>query len=339
MKAYTLKSVGIIEEIEREEPAISPADVLIDVHYVGLCGSDLNSYRGQMPLVTYPRIPGHEISGVIQSKGINVPGHINIGDNVTVSPYTHCGLCPACRQGRTNACEFNQTLGVQRDGGLQKKLAIPYEKVFKSTILSLQELALVEPLSVGYHATNMGKVTENDSVLIIGCGTIGIGALCAAVWKGAQVIALDIDDKKLDTAKKYGATHGINSTKVNAKETINTLTNNEGVGVVIEAVGHAETIGMAIDLVAFAGRVVYIGYAKTDVEIDTRQIVRKELNISGSRNALDVFPAVISMLEKRDKPYPEMITRVFPFNETEAAFIFWNNHPEKVSKILIDVQS
>lgn len=339
MKAYTLKSAGIIEKIERDEPVIGPADVLIDVHYVGLCGSDLNSFRGQMPLVTYPRIPGHEISGVIQSKGINVPGHINIGDNVTVSPYTHCGLCPACRQGRTNACEFNQTLGVQRDGGLQEKIAIPYEKVFKSNLLSLQELALVEPLSVGYHATNMGKVTENDSVLIIGCGTIGMGALYAAVWKGAQVIALDIDDEKLDTAKKYGATHGINSTKVNAKETINTLTNNEGVSVVIEAVGHAETIRMAIDLVAFTGRVVYIGYAKSDVEIDTRQIVRKELNISGSRNALDVFPAVISMLEKRDKPYPEMITRVFPFNETEAAFIFWNDNPAKVSKILIDVQS
>jgi threonine dehydrogenase-like Zn-dependent dehydrogenase len=338
MKAFAIKEQGVVEAIEIAEPKVGPSDVLIEVYYIGLCGSDLNSYRGLMPFVTFPRIPGHEISGIVVDKGASVPDSIKNGDFVTVSPYTNCGVCPACRQGRVNCCQFNQTLGVQRDGALTQRIAVPFEKVFVSKKLSLQELALVEPMSVGYHGANRAEVCETDTVLLLGCGTIGMGALCAAARKGATVIGLDIDDKKLEVARKFGAQYTINTTKEDAKVRVMELTNNEGVSVAIEAAGTPVTFNLALDLVAFAGRVVTIGYSKNETPIKSQLIVSKELNISGSRNALRVFPSVISMFERKERPFTDMITKVFSFDESPEAFKYWAANPGAVSKILIDVK-
>ncbi|MBN2611145.1 MAG: zinc-binding alcohol dehydrogenase family protein [Bacteroidales bacterium] len=338
MKAFTFIEPGTIAKININEPSVGQNDVLVEVHYIGLCGSDLASYLGLMPMVTYPRIPGHEISGKIIGKGDNVPNTYKIGDNVTVSPYTNCGICPACRIGRINACEFNQTFGVQRDGALTEKIAVPYEKVFVSKTLTLKELALVEPLSVGYHGANIGAVAETDTVLLFGCGTIGMGALLASARKGATIIAVDIDDSKLAQAKKFGATYTINALKENVKTIVAKITNNEGVNVAIEAAGIPETLVMALDLVSFAGRVVTIGYSKKDVSLNTQVIVRKELRIFGSRNALNVFHSVIKMFERKEKSFTDIITKIFPFDETEKAFKFWVDNKGTVSKILISLK-
>jgi L-galactonate 5-dehydrogenase len=338
MKAYAIKEKNLVSAIEIAEPEMSNTDVLIEVHYIGLCGSDLNSYRGLMPFVTLPRIPGHEISGIVIDKGNSVPSTINLGDKVTVSPYTRCGVCPSCRAGRDNCCQFNQTLGVQRDGALTERIAVPFEKVFASSTLSLEELALVEPLSVGYHGANRGNVCETDTVLILGCGTIGMGALCAAVRKGATVIALDIDDVKLEQARKFGASYTINSITQNPREEIDRITASEGVSVAVEAAGTPVTFNLALELVAFAGRIVSIGYSKNETGIKTQLLVSKELNIYGSRNALRVFPSVINMFERREKPFTDMITRIFSFEEVAEAFKFWHDNTGSVSKILIKVK-
>jgi threonine dehydrogenase-like Zn-dependent dehydrogenase len=338
MKAFAITNIKTVQAIDIDEPVINSNEVLLEVHYIGLCGSDLNAYRGLMPLVTLPRIPGHEISGIITGKGNQVPASFKIGDKATVSPYTNCGVCPACRAGRINTCEFNQTLGVQRDGALTKKIRIPYDKVFTNEKLSLQELVLVEPLSVGYHGTNRGEVSETDTVLLIGCGTIGIGALCAAVRKGTTVIALDIDDTKLEIAKKFGATFLINSKKENALFRIMELTGNEGVNVVIEAAGNPATFVLALEAVSFAGRVISIGYSKEEVHFNSQLIVRKELTVYGSRNALRVFPSVIQMFERKEKPYSSLISKIFSFDQAPEAFRFWDENPGMVSKVLIDVK-
>ncbi|MDP4210111.1 MAG: zinc-binding alcohol dehydrogenase family protein [Bacteroidota bacterium] len=339
MKAFAIKEKGVVDAIEVAEPKMGAGDVLLEVYFIGLCGSDLNSYRGLMPFVTLPRIPGHEISGIIVDKGSEVPDTIKTGDYATVEPYTNCGVCPSCRQGRVNCCQFNQTLGVQREGALTQRIAVPFQKVFISKKLSLHELALVEPLSVGYHGANRGNVSETDTVLLLGCGTIGMGALCATVRKGATVIALDIDDAKLEVAKKFGATYTINSLKEDPKEAVMRYTNNEGASVAIEAAGTPITFNLALELVAFAGRVVTIGYSKNETGIKTQLIVSKELNIFGSRNALRVFPSVISMFERKEKPFTDMITKVFSFDQTPEAFKYWNENPGTVSKILIDVKN
>jgi L-galactonate 5-dehydrogenase len=338
MKAFAITDKKSIHEIDIEEPVLTSNEILLEVHYIGLCGSDLNAYRGLMPLVTLPRVPGHEISGIIIDKGNQVPPAFKLGAKATVSPYTNCGVCPACRTGRINTCEFNQTLGVQREGALTKKIRIPFDKVYTNEILSLQELVLVEPLSVGYHGANRGEVSETDTVLLIGCGTIGMGALCAAVRKGASVIALDIDDSKLEIARKFGAAYLINSKKENALARIMELTRNEGVNVVIEAAGNPATFVLALEAVSFAGRVISIGYSKEEVHFNSQLIVRKELNIYGSRNALRVFPSVIQMFEHKEKPYLSLITKIFPFNQVPEAFKYWDENTGIVSKVLIDVK-
>jgi threonine dehydrogenase-like Zn-dependent dehydrogenase len=256
-----------------------------------------------------------------------------------VSPYTNCGLCPACRAGRPNCCQFNQTYGVQRDGVLTRCFAVHYSEVFISKALSLKELVLVEPLSVGYHAANRGRVTEVDSVLVIGCGTIGVGVIAAAARKGATVIAADIDAAKLGDAQRFGAQFTINSAQPDVLAAVDQLTDSEGVSVAIEAVGLPETFRLAVEAVAFAGRVVYIGYAKSEVCYDTTGFVQKELDILGSRNALRVFPAVINMIQQRRQPFVDLISEIYPFEKTADAFQDWDAAPTKYAKILIDLKA
>jgi threonine dehydrogenase-like Zn-dependent dehydrogenase len=338
VKAISLSAPRQVEIIETPEPQVDPEDVLVEVAFVGLCGSDLGMYRGSFSIGSYPRVPGHEVSGTIVSRGDSVPDSIAVGDRVTLWPYTECGVCPACRVGRPNCCQFNQTLGLQRDGALTARFAIPYTKVFSSQMLTLRELALVEPMSVGYHAANRGQVSEVDSVLVIGCGTIGMGAVAASVRKGSTVIAADIDDGKLELAGRFGAQHTINSDREDLSAAVAHLTAGEGVAVAIEAVGLPQTFRLAVDAVCYAGRVVYVGYAKEKVCYDTTNFVHKELDIRGSRNALRVFPAVITMLEGRRQPFDALITRTYPFSQAEQAFRDWDASAGAFTKILVGVQ-
>ena len=337
MKAILLPGPGQVEIVDVPEPQLGPEDVLVEVRYVGLCGSDLGMYRGTFAIGSYPRIPGHEVSGTLLAKGEEVPDSIATGSRVTLWPYTECGVCPACRRGRPNTCQFNQTLGLQRDGALAERFAIHYSRVFSSDVLTLKELALVEPMSVGYHAANRGQVREVDSVLVIGCGTIGMGAVAASVRKGATVIVADIDEGKLQLAARFGTQHTINSIQADLLEEVARLTNGEGVDVAMEAVGLPQTFRQAVEAVCYAGRVVYVGYAKTEVCYDTTDFVRKELDIRGSRNALRVFPAVVQMLEKRQQPFEELITRVYPVGQTAEALRAWDADPGAFTKVLVEM--
>ena len=325
MKALFVKEAGKLEMIDIPKPEYGPEEVLIKINYVGLCGSDLNIYKGLMPLVTYPRIPCHEVSGIVEEKGHMVPDNIETGTKVTLSPYTSCGQCSACIIGRPNCCRYNQTLGVQRDGALTEYLAIHYSKIYSKPSLSLKELALAEPLSVGYHAANRAEVKETDTVLVLGCGVVGIGAITASARKGAEVIGLDIDDDKLSLVKKFGAQYTINSQKDDVCARVDELTDKRGVNVTIEAVGSPKTFTMAVDMAAYAGRVVYVDYAKEPVVYETKQFVIKELDIRGSRNSLYEFPAVLKMLDRHEYPFTELITKIYPFSELKQAFEDWDN--------------
>jgi 2-desacetyl-2-hydroxyethyl bacteriochlorophyllide A dehydrogenase len=337
MKAISMPGPGSVTLIDIPEPDVGPNDVLIEVQRVGLCGSDLKAYRGTSPMVSYPRIPGHEIAGTVLESGEGVSPGFKAGARVTVSPYFPCGECSACRAGRPNCCRAMQVLGVQRHGAMTERIAVPAEKVYASDLLSLEELALVEPFSVGYHAAVRGRVSASDTVLVLGCGAIGLGVIAAAAQMGARVVALDIADEKLALARRLGADVGVNSAAEDAAAAIAALTDGHGVDVAIEAVGLPATYRAAIDLVAYAGRVVFVGWVSEDVPFETKQFVAKELDILGSRNALGEFADVIRMLENRDRPYTEMISRIAPFEHAPQAFEEWNAAPERVTKILLSL--
>ena len=154
-------------------------------------------------MVKMPVIPGHEVGAVIEEIGEGVPEGFHKGMAVTVNPYTNCGKCASCRNGRVNACEHNETLGVQRNGSMQEYLVLPWNKVIPANGLSAKECALIEPMSVGFHAVSRGQVTDIDTVAVIGCGMIGLGAIVRASLRGASVIAIDLDDEKLDYDRMF----------------------------------------------------------------------------------------------------------------------------------------
>jgi 2-desacetyl-2-hydroxyethyl bacteriochlorophyllide A dehydrogenase len=333
MKAVVLTAPGEVEVLQIPEPIAQGEDILLKVEFVGLCGSDLNSYRGMNPLVSYPRVIGHEIAAtVLQGNSEFAPG-----THVTISPYTSCGRCASCRRGRPNACQFNQTFGVQRDGAMIELLSVPAEKVYASS-LSLMELCLVEPLTVGVHAVSRARVTKRDVVAVYGCGGVGLGAIAGAAFRGAVTVAIDVDDEKLEIAKTCGATHLIHSGRESVHNRLRELTDELGPDVVIEAVGLPQTFRGAVEEVAFSGRVVYIGYAKEPVSYETRLFVQKELDILGSRNALpEDFREVMNLLATGSFPVNRVVTSVVSLDDAPEALARWAAHPASVTKIVVKV--
>jgi threonine dehydrogenase-like Zn-dependent dehydrogenase len=189
---------------------------------------------------------------------------------------------------------------------------------------------------VGAHGVNVGQVSGADTVLVLGCGAVGLGAIAAAARRGARVIAGDIDEAKLALAAKLGAHTTVNTT-AEAADRIAGLTEGEGPSVVVEAVGLPQTYRLALDAVATAGRVICIGYASDPVEVDTKLIVRKELAVLGSRNARDEFQSVVAMLEARERPFTEMISRLVPLEQAPQALAEWSAAPGRVTRILVRV--
>ena len=337
MKAVQITEAGKVQVADIVKPTLGAGEILLRIKYVGFCGSDLNTYLGRNPMVKMPVIPGHEVGAVIEEIGEGVPAGFEKGMNVTVNPYTNCGKCASCRNGRVNACEHNETLGVQRNGSMQEFLVLPWTKVIPATGLSDKECALIEPMSVGFHAVSRAQVTDIDTVAVIGCGMIGLGAIVRASLRGARVIAMDIDDEKLELAKRLGASMVINSKTENVVERVRELTDGYMADVVIEAVGSPVTYVTAIDIVAFTGRVAWIGYAKSEVAFQTKYFVQKELDIRGSRNAMpEDFRAVIHYLQNGNCPMNELISAVVKPEEAGEALQKWSENPGKVFRMLVE---
>lgn len=335
MKAIQITAPEQVQITNLEMPVLQSGEVLVRIRYVGFCGSDLNTFLGKNPMVKLPVIPGHEVGAEIVAVANDVPSHLEPGMAVTLNPYTNCGKCASCRNGRVNACKDNETLGVQRNGSMREFLTIPWQKVIPATGLSVKECALIEPLSVGFHAVDRGQVT--DIVMVIGCGMIGIGAIIRSVLRGATVIAVDMDDEKLALVRTLGVKYTINSKTENVHERLQTFTQGFGPDVVIEAVGSPVTYVMAVEEVAFTGRVVCIGYAKSDVTFQTKLFVQKELDIRGSRNALPAdFRAVIHYLQQGKCPKETFISKVIQPEETLSALQEWSANPGKVFRILVE---
>jgi 2-desacetyl-2-hydroxyethyl bacteriochlorophyllide A dehydrogenase len=339
MRALQIEREGSTRLVTIAPPEPAASEVLLRVRTVGFCGSDLNTYRGLNPLVSYPRIPGHELAGTIERVGDAVPSdRFRPGMQVTVVPYTACGRCAACRRGRANACRDNQTLGVQREGALTEWIAVPWEKVLDADGLSPRELALVEPLAVGFHAADRGRVAASDVVVVLGCGAVGLGAIAGAARRGARVVAVDVDAGKLTIARKAGASETIDSRAGALSDRLGSLTGGEGADVVVEAVGLPETFVAAVHEAAFTARVVFIGYAKSPVTFDTSQFVKKELDIMGSRNATAAdFVAVIEMLRDGAFPVADAVTRVVGLDDAGAALHDWSRDPSAITRIHVDL--
>ncbi|ODT66432.1 MAG: sorbitol dehydrogenase [Pelagibacterium sp. SCN 63-23] len=338
MKALAIVGPGQAELIDLPQPSPMDGEVEIALAYVGYCGSDLTSFRGLNPLVTYPRVPGHEVAGTITGLGPHVAG-LAVGQTVTVLPYFNCGTCRACNAGKPNACLHNQTMGVQREGAMTARIVVPQEKVIPVSGLSLRDMALIEPCSVGFHAVNRAQLMPAETVVVLGCGMIGLGALMGSLRAGAKVIVVDLSRRKLDIALKLGAAHAICPEDGDVAAQIAALLP-EGPDVVIEAVGAAVTFLQAVDIVGQCGRVVYIGYAKDPVSYDTKRFLTKELDIRGARNAVHSdFDNVIEWLKGHPEAGDLIVTATAKLDEAPRALAHWDQNPGSYTKILVQIES
>jgi L-gulonate 5-dehydrogenase len=336
MKAIKVVEPFKLEIVEIEKPQIKNSDdVLVKIKAGGICGSDLGIYKGTNSLATYPRIIGHEFAGVVEAIGEGVK-EIAVGDKVAVDPVISCGECYACTHDRHNVCEKLEVMGVHRNGGFCEYIVVSYKNLYKTyKDIPFETLCLVEPFSIGAQINFRGQIGGDDTVLIMGCGPIGLTALQIAKKNGAKVIMTDLIESRLDRAKEMGADTVVNVKIEDLRIAIDKFTNKVGVNVVVDTVCIPKSFEDAIELTSVAGRIVVIGLIAQHSEIIQAAITKKELTITGSRLSNYKFKDVIQWLDAGEIK-PELIrTHIYNYTEIEKAIDVAVNNPQDVCKIVI----
>ena len=337
MKTVLIEKPFEIAVTDTEMPVAKEGEAILKVLYCGICGADVASYTGNQPFTTYPRIPGHEFSAQIVSIPENDKG-LKVGDIVTANPYFNCGECYSCQRGFVNCCTENQTMGVQRDGSFREYIAMPVERIYDGKGLSAKELALVEPFTISYHALHRAAVKPGDKVLVVGAGPIGLFALISAKAQGAEVYVADVLDGRLEKATHFGADGVINSAKSDIVEEAMRITNGNGFDVCVEACGQSVTFLNCIDCAAFAANIILIGNGKKETTFLHSILLKKELNVFGSRNSYAKdFREVIDLIASGKVNVLDMVSAVYPMAEADVAFKALANNDGSLAKVLIEM--
>lgn len=341
MKALQLEKPQSWRRIDiAEPPAPGAGEALVRVHRVGICGTDFSGYLGKMPFFSYPRIPGHELGVEVLAVGDGVR-NVKPGERCAVEPYLNCQRCYSCRRGFTNCCEHHQTLGVMCDGGLTERLLLPARKLHPAPQLTPEQCALVETLAIGCHAVNRGHPQPGEQVLIVGVGPIGLSALEFVKLSGARPIIMDISQTRLEFVRQRMGVADVLPAAGNDSdlEALAGLTNGQLADVVIDATGNHKSMGRALELAAFAGRVVYVGITQSNLELAHAPVMhRRELTLLASRNALSGdFTRIISLIEQGRIDTRPWITHHAAFEEVPAAFPAWLKPDSGVIKAIVDV--
>jgi len=304
-----------------EPPAPAPGNVVVRVHQVGVCGTDISGYLGKMPFFSYPRIPGHELGVEVVAVGSGVL-NVKPGDKCSIEPYINCQNCHACRRGFTNCCESNQTLGVHCDGGLTPLFTIPARKLHVSTKLNYEQLALVETLAIGCHAVNRAAIVKQDVVAVIGAGPIGLSVIEFVKLTGARLIVVDINENRLQFCRDVMGVQHTLKTDENLAKNLTELSGGHLPDVVIDATGHTGSMSNGYELIANGGgRLVYVGITTDEVKFRHAVFHRPEGTLLCSRNALpDDFTRIINLIETGQLNTAPWITHRTGFEEVIQVF-------------------
>lgn len=279
------------------EPARGPGEVLVRVHRIGICGTDLHAYAGRQPFFTYPRVLGHELGVEVIDPGDSSNG-LKVGDRCSVEPYMNCDHCIACRRGKPNCCTRLNVLGVHGDGGMGELLAVPAPKLHPSAQLTYDQLALVETLAIGAHAVERAEPTPNDFMLVVGAGPIGLSVLQFALLSGAKVAVMDINESRLAFCQSHlGVTHTVVAGASAAAE-LTAVGEGNLPTIVIDATGNPHSMAGTFDLTAHGGRIVFVGLFQGELTFNDPNFHRRELTLCASRNALPgTFSSIIAAME------------------------------------------
>jgi len=335
MKAIEITKPYEIKVIEKEIPQPKEGEALLRVLYCGICGADVASYTGNQPFTTYPRIPGHEFSAQIVEIGENDKG-FQAGDIITCNPYFNCGECYAYRRGIVNACHDNQTMGVQRDGSFQEYITMPIDRLIDGKGLSAKELALIEPFSISAHALSRAEIKPGDNLLIMGAGPIGLFALLKAKAMGAKVAIADLLESRLALAQKFGADLVINNKTDDFEEECAAFTDGNGFDVCVEACGAPVTFLSCIEAAAHGANIILIGNGKKETTFVHSILLKKELNVFGSRNAFTKdFEELIDLVAAGNTDILSMISGVYEVDRAQEAFDSLAHNDGSLAKLLI----
>jgi L-iditol 2-dehydrogenase len=342
LKALVYTKPYCFEYADFPEPKVGDNDVLIRVRACGICGSDVHGSTGKTGRRIPPLIMGHEAAGIVEDIGENVK-NFEKGERVCFDSTVYCNQCEPCRAGFYNRCEHRQVLGVstpdfKRHGALAEYVAVPQWIVSKiPDNLSFTHAALLEPVSIGVHAANRAPLSADDTVLVIGAGTIGLFILQAARLKGARKIFIaDINEFRLDVAKKLGADEIINPEKSDLKETVLKKMENKGVNVSFEAVGYASTFQDAVSVTKMGGHLVAIGNLEKMVEFDLQQFIASELTFTGSYASSGEFRDCIELVASGKINVEPLISDVLPLEEGPQAFERLLKAEENLLKIVLE---
>ena len=335
MKALVCTTPGNFDYIETELPPVPENYTLLKIKKIGICGTDLHAFEGTQPYFSYPRILGHELAAeIVQTQP---DSGFEIGEAVTISPYFYCGKCIACRSGKPNCCAAINVCGVHIDGGMREYLAVPTYSLIHGEGLSDDELALVEPLAIGAHGVRRAGVEKGEYVLVIGAGPIGLGTMEFARIAGGNVIALDINEQRLQFCKdKLGVAYTINAINDDVLAQLKIITNGDMPTVVIDCTGNLKAINNAFQYMAHGARFVLIGLQKNEIVISHPEFHKREGTLMSSRNATaQDFEHVVASMKKGLVIPTNYITHRVDFNEVKDNFQSWLDPKNGVIKAMV----
>ncbi len=338
MKILTCIKPGVFEYSDAPAPVVKPGHAIIKIKRIGICGTDLHAYEGTQPYFNYPRILGHELAGDLIDAD-NADGFVP-GEALTFIPYFNCGECIACRNGKPNCCVQLKVCGVHIDGGMLEYLSVPSQSLIKSNGLDYDELMLVEPLAIGAHGVRRANIMNDEFVLIIGAGPIGLGTMEFAGIAGAQVIAMDVNDERLQFCKdKLLIHHTINASKDNVSERLIEITNGGMPTVMIDCTGNQKAINNALQWLAHGGRYVLIGLQKEELIFSHPEFHKRESTLMSSRNAnREDFVQVINAIKDKRIDPATYITHRVKFEKLASVFDSWLKPATGVIKGMVEIE-
>ena len=338
MKAFQVRAPFEFGLAQVAMPQVAPGEVKVDVAYAGICGSDMHIIHGQNAFVRFPRVTGHEFSGVVREVGQSVE-HLKVGDRVCIDPVISCGTCYPCRINRPNVCTRLQVIGVHRDGGFSEQVCVPAENAHRlPDSMALSHAALVEPYSIALNVLDRMQPHPGDSLLIYGAGVIGLTLVQMARALGlTDITVTDVIDTRLETARALGASRTLNGKAVDVEATMRELTDGEGVQLIVDAACIPALMPQMVRLASPAGRIGLLGFNAVPSDLVQLEMIKKELTLVGSRLNNRKFPRVIELIASGKLHVQEMISHRVSFDEMPAAIDLIENHPEQTRKVLVEL--
>lgn len=336
MKALVCSQPGELQYIDVTAPVLEKDRAIIRMKRVGICGTDLHAFGGTQPYFSYPRILGHELSGELVEFD-NAPG-FELNEMVSIIPYYNCGECIACRKGMTNCCSALKVCGVHVDGGMTEYLSVPSGSLIHGGGLSLDELALIEPLAIGAHGIRRAMVETGEFVLVVGAGPIGLGTMEFARIAGAKVIALDVNERRLQYCREhFQVDYIINASTRNVVKDLQDITSGNMPTVVIDATGNLNAINNAFQYLAHSGRYVLIGLQKGDISFSHPEFHKREATLMSSRNATaHDFALVMDSIRIGNVRTDQYITHRVTFDALGETFGKFLNPEHGVIKAMVE---